>query len=529
MAARRSGLGQFGYYLPGTGIVKRPHRVVSAIREVMVAGSVSLFARDFFPRAEFYTGRARSPGRVREDGLPARPIPCSERQLQCVWFDPRFRPSLLKSSQGEMVEVEDPGIWNLEAGPDFLGAALRIGAGRRRVTGDIEVHLSPADWNHHRHAADPRYRRVRAHVTYSPGELPTDALPKGCVQLSLRELLAANPAFSFEHIDAAAYPFASRPAPTPCSALLASWSPQERIALLNAAGEERLRRKAERIAVAIRDKGADQTVYEETLTALGYKNNKAPCRRLAQQLPLAKLRSEARGCPNAAYALLMGVAGLLPTRLSSRWDEETRSFMRSLWDVWWRCRDQWEGRCLSADEWHLGGRPANRPARRLMAAACWFASPRPMLERWASLARGQRRSLLREACDWLGGSTGTYWDRRLTLSSPPQRKPIALVGKDRVSSLLLNVLIPFLAATGEGAAFRAGLLDLLPPEQDNTLVRQTAFSLFGQDHAPSLYRHGLRQQGLIQVFQDYCLNDRSRCASCTLPGLLENYRGKMPS
>ena len=106
---------------------------------------------------------------------------------------------------------------------------------------------------------------------------------------------------------------------------------------------------------------------------------------------------------------------------------------------------------------------------------------------------------------------------------------IALVGKDRVSSLLLNVLIPFLAATGEGAAFRAGLLDLLPPEQDNTLVRQTAFSLFGQDHAPSLYRHGLRQQGLIQVFQDYCLNDRSRCASCTLPGLLENYRGKMPS
>jgi len=491
-----------------------------------VARLSSIFASEFFPRAESYARPRRLPGRVREDGLPSRPVPCSERQLQCVWFDPRFRPATLRTLQGEAVEVEDPGVWNLEAGPDFLGAALRIGPARRRIAGDVEVHLSPADWNHHGHSADPRYRRVRAHVTYLPGELPAGTLPPGCVQIPLRDALAAHPAFSFEHIDPAAYPFASRPAPTPCSALLASWSPQERMALLNAAGEERLRRKSERLALAIREKGADQALYEETLTALGYKNNKAACRRLAQLVPLTTLRAEARGSTDAAYALLMGVAGLLPARLSSRWDDDTRSFVRSLWDVWWRCRDRWEGRCMTAAEWQLGGRPANRPARRLMAAACWFASPRPMLERWASLARAQRCSLLRDACEWLGRPSGTYWDRRLTLSSPPQRKPVALVGKDRISSLLLNVLIPFLAATGEGAAFKAGLLDLLPPEQDNAFVRQTAFSLFGQDHAPSLYRHGLRQQGLIQVFQDYCLNDRSRCASCTLPALLRDYREK---
>ncbi|MCA1808565.1 MAG: DUF2851 family protein, partial [Lentisphaerae bacterium] len=56
----------------------------------------------------------------------------TERHVKCVWYDPRLRPARLHDMRREPVEVENPGRWNLEAGPDFLDALLLVGAKRRR-------------------------------------------------------------------------------------------------------------------------------------------------------------------------------------------------------------------------------------------------------------------------------------------------------------------------------------------------------------------------------------------------------------
>ncbi|MDF7826973.1 DUF2851 family protein, partial [Pontiellaceae bacterium B12227] len=53
---------------------------------------------------------------------------------------------------------------------------------------------------------------------------------------------------------------------------------------LEAAGEERLRLKAERLALAMQNKEPEQVLWEELMAALGYKNNKAPFRKLATTL-----------------------------------------------------------------------------------------------------------------------------------------------------------------------------------------------------------------------------------------------------
>jgi len=113
--------------------------------------------------------------------------------LQCVWADARLRPSLLATAAGEPVQVEHPGEWNTGPGPDFLNAALRVGPELRRLTGDVEIHVRPADWQRHRHADDPRYRRVCAHVSYYPGILPAAELPVGALQIALRPALAYTP------------------------------------------------------------------------------------------------------------------------------------------------------------------------------------------------------------------------------------------------------------------------------------------------------------------------------------------------
>ena len=469
-----------------------------------------LLSQNLFPRADFYIGLGRAGARkVGEREAYARRFPWSERHLQCVWFDPELRPRVLKTTAGEEVVVEDPGVWNSEAGPDFLGAAIRIGPGRRRISADVEIHLHAADWTRHRHASDPRYAKVRIHVTYFPGTIPDNLLPPGTVQIALKDALAANPLFSFDNIDVTTYPQFARATPTPCSQVLRDWPPEERIGLLQSAGEERLRRKAERLAAAIQEKGADTVLYEEVLCALGYKQNKAPFRRLAELVPLEELREESRGDVKTAYALLMGVAGLLPKQPKANWEAETKTFVRDLWDLWWKKRERWENRIMSSGSWQLAGlRPANRPERRLMAAADLFAGrgiPR-FSDRFVTHARR-----------WLESSQGIYWDRRLSFSGARQKKAAALLGGTRIDAILNNVLIPFIAARGIPPA---RWLDQLPPEADNAIVRQTVRSLFGPDAPSSLCRDGLRQQGLIQIFHDFCLNDRSRCAECQLPGLL---------
>lgn len=482
----------------------------------------------FFPLASRYRGILPDGLRLREDALPVRGFSHTERHIQCVWFDPALRPVGLRTREGEEVVVEDPGVWNLEAGPDFLGAVIRVGPEQRRLAGDVEIHIHAQDWRSHHHAEDPRYARVRVHVTYFPGALKSDELPPGTLQLSLREALAATPAFSFENIEVAAYPFAARAARPPCQEVLTSWEAPHKQAVLDAAGHERLRRKAVRFALRKEAVGEEQALFEEVMAALGYQHNKTPMRHLAERVPLEILRTQATN-PAEALALLLGVAGLLPDSPQARWDDATKAYHRRLWDAWWKMREKWVGHIMTREAWRLQGRPANHPVRRLAAAASLF-DPRDDLaarwKDWSSRLGGRALSRMQRS---LQSASDSYWDRRVSWGGVVARSKVALVGEDRAQALVVNVVVPFLAAGGHAEAIPPEILANLPVESSNSLIRQTAFNLFGSHHPGSLYRTGLRRQGLLQIFHDYCLNDRSRCAACLFPDLLRAWSAAVSS
>ena len=448
----------------------------------------------------------------------------TERHLKCVWFDPALRPAHLCTEQDDAIIIEHAGRWNLEAGPDFLGATLCIGPDRRRLSGDVEIHVHPADWRRHGHARDAAYARVIAHVTYFPGYLPADSLPPGTVQIALKDSLAANPCFSFENMDITAYPYAQRTSATPCARILPAWPPDNLVALFESAGEDRLRRKAERLALAIGEKGADQVLYEELMNALGYKQNRTPFRTLAEQLPLTALRETSGGDTMTAYALLMGIAGLLPAQTDTRWDPETRMFVRQLWNRWWKHQNRWSHSSLKADHWRLSGiRPQNHPRRRLMAAAVLFTQQTMPGQQLQALRTDNPENWMEQVMAWLQPKVNTYWRHRLALGGRRQTTAVSLTGAQRAAAILSNVMLPFLAALDTPSFPGIELLRRLPPEQDNSIVRQAAFNLLGPDHNRKLYQTGLRQQGLIQIFHDFCLNDRSGCAACRLRERLESF------
>jgi len=463
------------------------------------------------------------------DNLPAAGnnqaglFPYTERHLKCVWFTPEVRPPGLRTESGEKVIVEKPGRWNLEKGPDFLGAALLVGAERRRIVGDVETHIHPGDWQSHHHSSDPAYARVKAHVTYFPGRLPSP-LPSGAVQIALKDSLIKNPFFSFEALDVTAYPFAVRKANTPCSNIISRWNPESISALLAGAGKYRIERKAERLASAAAQKGKDQVLYEEIMSALGYKHNRLPFRQLAERVPIEALRGKDSGLnPTAAYALLAGVAGLLPSVPKTRWDEETRRFVRKLWNYWWKLQAKWSAQIMPSESWRLSNvRPQNHPRRRLMAAAVLFTG-----EALRGLPRGasqtdNARQWLAKVLKIIQSPADNYFIRRFAIGQKPCANDIALVGGRRAAAIISNVIIPYAIGLHAQNLPLAGIFALLPPEEDNAIIRQSAFNLLGPDHNPALYRNGLLQQGLIQVFHDFCLDDRSDCAECGLVKMIRN-------
>ncbi len=386
--------------------------------------------------------------------------PITERHVQALWYDGALRPKDLRTTEGIPVRVVDPGTWNVEAGPDFYHAVLEVGTSRQRLAGDVEIHLHPSGWRMHGHADDPAYARVIAHVTWyaAPPDFARDGLPANCLRICLGDFLRTRPDFSPDEIDLAAYPYARIPAtPRPCERLFAR-NPDRLLAVLRQEGVRRLEMKARRFKAAfVRRPDRAQAFYAETLAALGYKQNAAPFRQLADQLPWRSLPDS----PAAALASLSCVAemAVAPTA-----------------------------------EWRRANvRPANSLERRLAAAAALFAGTCPsLLERFDECDL-MARSGQQAACDILCAA--------------------GHLGRPRAAAILANVLVPFARAEG-----RIGRIpDELIPEETNSVVRLAAFRLLGRDHNPALYSgNGIYLQGLIQLHRDFCLSAHPDCASCGL-------------
>ncbi len=439
----------------------------------------------------------------------------TERHLQCIWSDERLRPTDLTNDLGEAVEVIDPGRWNLEAGPDFIDATLLVGPERRRLVGDVEIHIHPRAWHQHGHADDPNYARVVAHVTYLPAARTADTLPAAMLRISLRDPLQQQTAFRFDDIDLAAYPHGVIPAtPRPCAQALGD-DPTRQSELLYAAGLHRMARKEQRMAALIgRLQDPQQAFYESFMAALGHKLNTRNSRRLAQLVPLAAWPGELDA--ETHYARLLAAAGLLPQ--PERADDATsQALLRRLWDSAWRYPVPTPDPPLT---WRLGAlRPANHPARRLAIAAALFGN-HPIERLWQEIAVDppeQWFKTLRH--NLITAARLPCWEDRLTLQRPATSRPPLLLGNNTANMLITNVIIPYLNHTTPATK---SLLTALPPETVSSPMRTTAVHLLGRDHNPALYSNsGLLQQGLLQIYADFCLNAQNGCRNCNLAAALK--------
>ncbi len=435
----------------------------------------------------------------------------TEIALQSLWFAGEFG-SEFTTEDGKTVKIRDFGEWNSGPGPDFSQCSVEMGGKTRR--GDIELDTDVRDWERHGHGANADFNRVVLHLHVRTAGGPRfftrtaehREVPQ--VRLDLLKLSAdAQPArgLAAARLGRCARPLADMPEPQVAS-------------LIESAAQFRLQRKSARLHQWIAAVGREQAVFQALAQALGYRHNQRPFFILAQRLPLRRLLRL-----NAAdrEALLFGAAGFLESAHFEDTGAAARGYLRDLWSQWWKHRSE----CLrwldgpSLTRWKIAGaRPGNHPQRRLGALAAllraWKIISPPLMDagRWSLPA--WRQSLLE--------LTHEFWSTHYTLLSSQARKPIALIGESRVQEMLANAAYPLLVP--ERTRLWAEYLEL-PAMLDNQKVRRAVLRLFGDSPQGALFQKKLHhQQGLLQVYEDFCLEDDSACADCPFPEKLKEWR-----
>jgi len=425
-----------------------------------------------------------------------------EIEIQSRWFAGHFSRDHL-SNHGQKITIISPGEWNRGAGPDFINATVEIDG--RTCHGPIELDLDSRNWELHGHHQSEHFNEVILHIvlhdsgptfftrTANHRDLPRILLPPAQVNAALgRPRLTQALA-----------------RPGRCLTPLADMPNEHRHALLKEAALHRLQLKAARFQQTANLHHFSQALWESFADALGFYANRLPMRLLAQRLPISRLLKHT---PEDRAAILFGTAGFLSPTLHEGAPVESRDWLESLWTRWWKHRLNYEFPADRTPAWSTRAtRPGNHPQRRLAALAT-------AAEKWPALSRFAKEDPpFPKLSAALSALSDPFWDHHHTLKSPKTKNPVKLLGESRLREFLINTLSPLHPEKWEAyAKIRASA--------PNQKVKRCCERLFGSLSAAKPYlKFAWQHQALLQLYQDFCLEDLSDCQDCPFPEQLSQW------
>ena len=429
-------------------------------------------------------------------------IKFSEKQAALIWQ--QMVGKELTSSEDELVSVIYPGRTNGDNGPDFRDAVIVHNS--HLTKGDVEVHVKSSDWYSHEHHASAAYNNVILHVVMWHDCNSATVLRSG------RKVPVLSLAKALRH---QAYLL---PCTLPCFPILDRMDSHTLKKILDTAGKQRFRQKAKRFQAELKQKRAGQVLFRGIMRALGYAKNTKPFVELADRMPLASI-GRRQGLA-AKQALLLGTAGLLPSQRQQMEPANERE-VQELEQIWRSLDSGVE--TMKESDWSLSHiYPNNSPVRRIIAMSY-------LLERYdrGRLLAGMLRTV--RYAPTSGGhrllqhsltvDSHGHWRDRFDFGARSRTMIAALLGHSKAGEITVNVLLPFVFSWGESAD-EAALSDhaadvyrSYPRLPENCLTQHMKKQL-GLEK--SFDFTACRQQGLIQVFRDYCRE--GRCGECPLAG-----------
>ncbi|MBI3578127.1 MAG: DUF2851 family protein [Ignavibacteriales bacterium] len=484
-----------------------------------------------------------------------------ERFIRHIWSRQYLQHSNLKTTEGKPIRVIDVGELNLDGGPDFGSAKVKIGP--TTYCGDVEIHRNAAEWLQHLHQDDPRYNKVILHVVLegSAVENPTFAhsgrkIPTLVLEPFLSESIRTiwQKTILDERARKSETIKCYRVNNDVSEDLLRVWLRKlsvERLELKLRRFDERLKELVHHQGTAVREPlyayGAmpvqgypeeippphhdltqrelsnkplwEQILYEGLMECLGYNKNQEPFVRLAKSATLKTIAE--CGLMNDGVrleALMFGASGLLPAIRSVK-EKESKEYVKMLAKEWNELKKLFRSPLLHAADWQFfPTRPANFPTLRLSAAPAiarkFFADDlfRTIIQLIKSPQEEKKKRETLQAL--LHVEPNEFWASHYNFDERSPKRVQAL-GSERINDMIINAIAPiaFLyARTFKDKNVREGTLRLyesFPPLTENSLTRLMEKQLLkGKVKLNSVSA----QQGAIQLYKFYCREER--CEEC---------------
>lgn len=455
---------------------------------------------------------------------------------------------------GDELEIIDPGILNIDEGPDFTSAKIVLKG--VIIKGSVEIHVDADDWYKHGHHLDPRYRDVILHVIFRSSEL---------LEKTVNFDGKIVPIFSLSHyIEKPIYQlkqYIKREKELlaegifPCSRAVKVVDLVKIFLILRDQGVIRFLKKMNRLKDELNmGYKFDEIFYRFLARACGYSKNVDSFQKLVNRVPLKILKEyfkeeRTRLKREELEGIFMGASGLISEDGNS--DIEGNFYNRNndmkftkddsfIIEAWWKSWKNFERYTgispMKGTEWRFFRlRPANFPIRRIAAFA-------------ALTARHLRSSLFRSCVKILSLEVKSaeitkrieslfivrpykYWKKHLVIFNKSQPRKVSLIGWQRSRNIVLNMVLPLLFLWAEDVnneKFKEKLqfiYQTYPPEAENVILKTLKKRMFGTDSPPAhLFSSAVIQQGALEISGNCC--SRSLCAFCPFVFNLREYHIK---
>lgn len=412
-----------------------------------------------------------------------------ESILHYIWQQKLFKAHGLRTTDGEELEIIDVGRLNVDAGPDFFNAKVKIGD--TVWAGNIEIHLRSSDWKKHQHQHDKNYNTVILHVVKTADEIVIradgDKIPQ--LELSYSESIEVN--YHTLLNEQKWIPCADKIQSVP-DIFIQSWKSSLMI--------ERLEHKIATIdkLLAENNQHWEDTFYISLARSYGFNTNGQAFESLAKSLPLSALAKHKDNLFQLE-AMLFGQAGLLP-------EQSDDPYVLRLKQEYDFLKSKFQLEAMDGSLWKLLRlRPGSFPHLRIAQFASLIHKSSKLFSQIISSPR--KESLV----DLFKTETSEYWKTHYLFEKESPMK-VKNIGTQSIYGILINTVVPllFCYAKSKGSqdmkdkALR--LLDEIPAEQNTITAGWRSLGL----EVLSAYD----SQALIQLKKCYC--DEKKCLRCRI-------------
>ena len=418
----------------------------------------------------------------------------TEEFLHYIWQYRLYNPELVLQT-GEQAEVLHPGIHNLDSGPDFFNAKVRIG--ETIWAGNVEIHIHSSDWKRHNHQQDISYDNVIMHVVWrddtpvlrmNGSEIPTLALDGLYNENSWKNYLR----------------FMASQQWIPCDTMISGIDPFIRNAWFDRVLVERLERKALQVEhiLSLTNNDWAHTFYRLLARNMGFKLNNQAFEMLAQSLSYAVLARHADDLFQVE-AMVFGQAGLLESSFKDEYPRKLKKeyeFLKNKFDL----------KPIDAHLWRfMRLHPGNFPTLRLAQFASIIHHSGSMISELFN------SNDVNTYYNLFSVEASEYWNTHYTFDKASASRKKTL-GRSAADLLVINLVAPILLAYGrrKGDTLMTGKpIDILMQlkGEENSIIRKWAVLGVDVSNAAST-------QALLELKRNYC--DLKKCLNCRIGNYL---------